>query len=243
MSKNRNRNLPSILLPWHKKLLMVALTLAISMLANTVYLLANRLADALNLRFFAAGETTLPELFQAMILTHTGLGLIVVTVFLIFAVSHLPKVWRRRHQSSIESGSLYVATGLILLVTGLFILTESASQDNRWAWWTHVICAGLAALGYAVHRLVSYSKPVKGSFAKDAIAVISVIVILLVAHGFTNHGIVRTQEAQLALGKELHNGPGAKSRVVSEFLDSKFVPLGFVPTASPFFPSAATTTT
>jgi len=241
--KKENRHLPSILPSGLKILLATALGLALFILANTLYLITNRVSDSLDWQFFAAGKTSLPHLFQVMILTHTGVGLLLVILFFAFAIVHLPKVWRRHHRSSVISGSLYVLAGLILLVTGLFILSEAASRDNRWAWWIHVACAALAPAGYIVHRLVSYAKPVKRNFFKYSIAVLAVTVILGVFHGFTNRGMVRTQEAQLALETGLHKGPGAKSRVVSEFLDSKFVPVGFVPPASPFFPSAATTTT
>lgn len=241
--KKESRKLPSILSSRLKILLAIALGFAIFMLANTLYLITNRLADSLDWQFFAAGKTSLPQFFQVMILTHTGVGLLLVILFLAFAIAHLPKVWRRHHRSSVISGTLYVLTGLILLVTGLFILSEAASRDNQWAWWAHVACAALAPAGYIVHRLVSYAKPVERNFFKYSIAVLAVTIILGVVHGFSNRGIVRTQEAQLALETGLHKGPGAKSRVVSEFLDSKFVPIGFVPPASPFFPSAATTTT
>ncbi|MFQ5677750.1 MAG: hypothetical protein ACE5G1_17810, partial [bacterium] len=243
MVKKTNRNLPSILAPWHRQFLMVALMLAIFMLANTVYLLINRTADALDWQVFAVGKTSLPQFFQAMILTHTGVGLLLVTIFLVFAVIHLPKVWRRHHRASVISGSFYVAAGLILLVTGLFILTEAASRDNRWAWWAHVICAALAPAGYVAHRLVSYTKPAKGNFLKYSVALFAISAFLVILHGFTNRDSMRTSEAQLAFDKGLHKGPGAKNRMIEKFAKTSVVPIGFVPPASPFFPSAATTTT
>ena len=72
-----------------------ALVMAIFMLANTLYLLLNRLADAFDWTFFAAGETSLPALFQAMILSHTGGGLLLVALMLGFGIGHLPKGWKR----------------------------------------------------------------------------------------------------------------------------------------------------
>ena len=240
---NPKRTLPSLLTPALRKLLAVSLVLAVFMLGNTGYLLLNRLADALDLKWLAAGETSLPHLFQAMILTHTGVGLVLVTLFLAFAVAHLPRVWRRRHSASILSGLAYVALGLLLLVTGLFILTEAASRDHRWAWWLHVIAAALAPLGYLAHRLVSYTRPSNGKFGKFFAAAGALTLVLLVWHGFTNTDIVRTQEAQTAFEQGLNTGPGAKGRVLEEFTDEAFVPVGFVPPESPFFPSPATTTT
>jgi tetratricopeptide (TPR) repeat protein len=236
------RILPSLLPPFLKRLLAVALVLAAFMLANTTYLLLNRLADALDWNFFAVGKTSLPKLFQAMVLTHTGVGLLLAALVFVFAISHLVKVWKRHHKSSVISGISLATIGVVLVVTGLFILTAAASRDNRWAWWAHVICAALVPTGYIIHRLVSYARPPKVAFGRFAIAVGCVLAILVIGHGFTHRDIVRTSEAQLAMEKGLNTGPGAKGRGVAKFTESLFVPAAFVPPASPFFPSSATTT-
>lgn len=235
--------LPSLLPRPLKWLLRTVLVLAGFMLANTLYLVANRLADLLDWRFFAAGETSLPRLFQAMILSHTGVGILLAVLFIAFAAAHLSKVWVRQHKSSVVSGLLFLTGGLSLLITGLFILTDAASQDNRWAWWAHVVCAALLPVGYIVHRLVSYARPHGQSFRQYFAVVGAAAVALMVAHGFTNRDIVRTQEAEIALQKGLYTGAGARERDIRAFSDSAFVPIGFVPPESPFFPSAATTTT
>ena len=234
--------LPTLLSPALRRLLAAALVLGVFMIANTSYLLVNRLADALDWNVFAVGETSLPSLFQAMVLTHTGIGLLLAALMLGFFVSHLPKVWKRYHKSSVASGVLYVAAGLVLVVTGLFILTAAASRDNRWAWWAHVACAAIVPLGYVAHRLVSYTRPPGKSFGRFFVAVAAVVLTLVVWHGFTNRGIVRTEEAQLALERGLSTGPGSKGRDVTSRAGNGFVPVGFVPPGSPFFPSAATTT-
>ena len=292
--------LPSLLPRGLRGLLAVALVLAAFMLANTAYLLINRLADGLGWEFFAVGETSLPKLFQAMVLTHTGVGLLLATLMLAFLAAHLPKVWKRRHRASVLSGILYAVAGLTLAVTGLFILTAAASRDHRWAWWAHVLCAALVAAGYVVHRLVSYARPPGTSFRRFGLAVAGGMAILVAAHGFTHRGIELTAEAQAAREGGLQSGAGSKSRDVGEFADSEYaaeytadanaygtgppdsaglpegtyradaadrpdgtaytddaglsaftggpivaggyVPPDFVPPESPFFPSAATTT-
>jgi tetratricopeptide (TPR) repeat protein len=235
--------LPSLLTPTLKGLLKVGLVLAAFMLANTVYLLCNRFADGLGWTFFAVGEISLPQLFQAMVLTHTGIGLILVPIMLFFAIAHLPKVWRRRHRTSIVSGVVFVTLGVTILVTGLFILTAAASRDNRWAWWAHVVCAALIPAGYIVHRLASYTRPASANFKKYALAVAAIVVVLIAGHSFTKRDVARTAEAQLAHEQGTYTGPGARARDVRQFADGAFVPAGYVPPGSPFFPSAATTTT
>ncbi|MFQ5708675.1 MAG: tetratricopeptide repeat protein [bacterium] len=234
--------LRSLLPPYVKKLLAIALVLSAFMLANTVYLLINRLADLVDWRYFAAGATSLPHLFQSMVLAHTGVGLLLVTLMLAFAVVHLPRVWVRHHKSSVVSGTFFVLFGLVLLITGLLILTDAASRDNRWAWWTHVLCAVLAPAGYLFHRMVSYTRPAKARVGKYFVAVAGVAVLLVLWHGLTNREIVPTQEAKTVLEKDSYKSPDAEGDGKAAVADDTFVPVGFVPPNSPFFPSAATTT-
>ena len=223
--------------------LRLAMACAAFMLANTLYLLLNRLADAMGWTFFATGETSLPQLFQAMVLSHTGVGLLVVILMFVFGFGHLPKVWKRYKRPSGITGIVYMVLGLILAVTGLFILTASASRENSWAWWIHVICASAAPVAYIFHRLRSRSNKPKTHLQRAfAGAVATLVVLLVVWHSFTNKDIVLTDEARLALQEGLNTGPGGKDRSVSDFTDSLFIPAGFVPPESPFFPSATTTT-
>ena len=223
--------------------LLIAVILTVFMLANTLYLVLNRFAGLADLEFFAAGKTSIPTLFQVMVLSHTGVGIIVVALMLVFGIMHLPRVWKMLHKTSVISGIGYLIIGLLLGITGLFILTSSASRENNWAWWTHVICAIGAPTGYIIHRLSSkYNHPSRLAFKKYGIAVFLLLFVLVVWHGLTNREIILTEEAKLSMEQGLHKGPGARERNVAEFSNDDFVPLGFVPPESPFFPSAATTT-
>ena len=223
--------------------LRIAMALAIFMLANTLYLLLNRLADAAGWSVFAVGETSLPHLFQVMVLSHTGVGLLVVSLMLAFGFGHLPKVWKRYKRPSGITGIVYMVLGIILAVTGLFILTASASRDNNWAWWIHVIAAAGAPVAYMLHRMRSRSNKPKPRLQRAfAGAVAGVLATLIVWHSFTNREIIVTEEAQLAMEQGLNTGPGARDRVIEAEADSIFIPAGFVPPESPFFPAATTTT-
>ena len=96
--------LRSILGAGQRRWLRFGLGVAVFMMANTLYLLANRLADGLGLEFFAVGENSLPQLFQAMVLTHTGVGLLLAAIMFGFLAAHLPTVWKRKHRASILTG-------------------------------------------------------------------------------------------------------------------------------------------
>ncbi|HUG41615.1 MAG TPA: tetratricopeptide repeat protein [Longimicrobiales bacterium] len=220
----------------------MALAVAAFVLANTLYLLLNRLADALDWEFFAVGETTLPAFFQAMVLTHTGAGLLLALLMAAFFLAHLPTVWKRKHRSSIVSGVLFVVVGGTLVVTGLFILSAAASEANRWAWWAHVAAAALVPIGYGLHRWVSYAGPSRGRLRRFAVAVAAVAVVLAGVHAFTRREAQLTPEARVARAAGLSTGPGARARDAADFHPGPFVPAGFVPPESPYFPSPATTT-
>lgn len=214
------------------------------MIANTLYLLVNRAADGLGWDFFAVGETSLPLLFQAMVLTHTGLGLLLAALALVFFSTHLSVVWKRRHRASIVSGVGFVAVGVALVVTGLFILTAAATRDHRWVWWIHLVCAALILVGYAVHRRVSYTRP-PAKRARQFLAAVGVgVVVLMAIHGLTRRDVRFTPESRAAMERGLGEGPGGKARDVARFAEEEdaFVARGFVPPESPFFPSPATTT-
>lgn len=240
--EDRRRSL-SLLTPRLRRLLAIAMTLAAFMVANTIYLLTNRLADAADWSFFADADTAIPKLFQAMVASHTGVGLTVTILLLAFGALHLPKVWKRRRRRVVASGVAFVSLGIVLAVTGLFILTAAASRNNAWAWWAHVACAALVPLLYGVHRGVSFVPVLRVDLRRFVVGAVGVWVALIIGHGFTNRGLALTEEARMAIELGRHHGPGARARIVADHLDAKFVPTGFVPPASPFFPSAATTTT
>ncbi|MFQ5691054.1 MAG: tetratricopeptide repeat protein [Gemmatimonadota bacterium] len=226
-----------------RALLAVALGLAAFMLANTAYLLVNRLAGALGWSSFTGGDTSLPELLQAMILTHTGIGLLLALFMLVFLGLHLPRVWKRRHRASIVSGLAYAVAGSGLVVTGLFILTEAASRDHRWVWWAHVISAALIPAGYVAHRIVSYTRPPTARYRRFVLAVAAGLALLLGLHGLTNRREDLTPEARAVLRTRLDSGSDDPTGDPSPYAADGFTPSGHVAALSPFFPSAATTAT
>ena len=222
----------------------MALALSVFMIANTLYLLTVRLADILEISLISAGKTYIPPVLQVMILSHTGVGILLVTLMLAFGFLHLARVWKMyRHKSGL-TGIGYMVVGLTLGITGLFILTAAASRENNWAWWLHVVCAVLAPAGYIMHRLSSKrNRPKDQSFKKFGYALFSLFAVMLMWHVFTKSDMAMTPEARMAKEKGMHKGPGGKDRDVRDYDQSEYTPIGFVPPESPFFPSAATTST
>src|SRR3990172_4284404 len=149
-----------------------ALVLSALLLANTLYLLVNRLASAVlpgvTAERYAEGAYTLSKLFQVMVLSHTGLGFLVVGLLLVFAVWHLPKVWRRHRRRTVVSGLFFLTAGLVVAITGPFIMYAAASREHGWVWWTHVVASAIVPAAYIVHRMFSYVPAQSRSFVRFA---------------------------------------------------------------------------
>ncbi|HEY3244123.1 MAG TPA: hypothetical protein VGM03_12325, partial [Phycisphaerae bacterium] len=246
----------SLLTRGQRAWLTLALVLSALLLANTLYLLVNRLATVLPgpiAAYFAQGEYTISKLFQTMVLSHTGLGIVVVALLMAFAVWHLPKVWRRHRPRTVASGLIFVTSGLVLAITGPFIMYAAATREHTWVWWTHVVAAVIVPAAYIVHRSVSYVRPPARAFTHYATLVAGVLLVMVIGHGFSNRGLQLTTEARAAQARGSYTGPSSKLRDLARFVpgshesprvqESGFVSVSFVPPTSVFFPSAATTTT
>ena len=219
------RKLPSLLTPGLRRLLWFFLAPALALLANTVYLVLVRVADVVGVPQVALNDNSLPVVFQAMVLSHTGLGILVVSLGLAFLIWHLPAVWKRRHRASVVSGISLGLAAVLLLVTGLYILTEAASRDNRGVWWLHVLVAVAGPAAFLVHRFTSYVESRRQSYVRSGSVVGGIVAVLIVFH-------VASPDFERPV-------PGHNVSVAAG--DGGFVPLGFVDPSHTFFPSPATT--
>ena len=229
---------PSRLSARQQRTLLVVVALGVFMVADTLYLLTNRLADALDFAYFAGTDISLPKFYQGMVLSHTGVGLVLVLVVLGFVAWHLPAVWRRSRKRAIYTGIATLVLALVLAISGLFILSAASNRGNPVAYWSHVAAAVLVPLFYLAHRRLSLWKPSARSYRVVPVAVVGLLALAVVLHGLTYSGEQYTQAAEQAFAAGKHTGPGSKARQVPDY-----APANFVPPASPFFPAATTTTT
>jgi hypothetical protein len=234
---------PSRLSALQQRTLLVVVALGVFMVADTLYLLANRLADVLDLGYFAVTDISLPKFYQGMVLSHTGIGLVLVALVLGFVVWHLPAVWRKSRKRAIYTGIVTVVLGLVLAVSGLFILSASSNRGNGLAYWGHVGAAALVPLFYLLHRRISLWKPSALSYRAVPGAIAALLGLAVVLHGLTYSGEQYTQAAEEAFAAGKQTGPGSRERNVADYALGGFVPANFVPVQSPFFPAATTTTT
>lgn len=226
------KRLRSLLGRHQRALLLGGLGLAGFMLANTLYLLFGRVAEAAGRAFSGSGET-LPWFFQGMVLAHTGVGVVLAVLMGAFFVWHLPTVWIRSASRNVGSGVLLLLISATLLVTGLFIVTAAASRANRWAWWLHVTCAAAVPIAYVLHRMVSAAPPERARIMGFGRAVFAAAGLLVVVHVATGGLPARGGSSDLIAG-----GAGAAASPPSS--ERPFDP-GFVSPTHGFFPSPAST--
>ena len=246
MSANQrdNNQEPSRLNAAQKRLLQVVVGMSVFMLADTLYLLINRLADTLRIGYFAVTETSLPKFYQGMVLSHTGVGLVLLVVAVGFVIWHLPAVWRRNKTQAIYTGALTLALSLVLGVTGLFILSAANSRENAWAFWAHMAAAAALPLFYLLHRRASLWKPSPRSYRVVPAAIGGLTLLAVAIHGLTYNREQYTAAAEQAFAAGTDQGPGSKQRQTDDQAKAVlgFVPANYVPFQSPFFPAATTTT-
>ena len=234
---------PSRLSTRQQRTLLAVVALGVFMVADTLYLLTNRLADALDFAYFAVTDISLPKFYQGMVLSHTGVGLVLVVLAMGFVAWHLPAVWRKSRKRAILTGIATLTLGIVLAISGLFILSAASNRGNPVAYWSHVAAAVLIPLFYLAHRRLSLWKPSARSYRIVPIAVVGLLALAVVLHGLSYSGEQYTQAAEQAFAAGKHTGPGSKAREVADFAPDEFVPANFVPAESPFFPAATTTTT
>lgn len=237
LNNNVKKKLPTILTPALKAIYNSTIVLAAFMLANSLYLLIYRLGENAGWTFFSSSPIYLSKLFQVMLLSHTGVGITLTIVMLVFVFAHFPKVLRRKHKSSIISGLIYIICGLILTVTGLFIFTKSASYNNQFAWWLHVFCGILVIFSHWLHRKVSYTRPEKTKMLKYLASTITITFLIVLGHAFEAHDVTFIRDT-------VHPDADGytKNKKTAEFKYNTHQSLkGIVSPQSPFFPSPATT--
>lgn len=238
-----NKLQPSRLNATQRRGVYAIVALGVFMIADTLYLLVNRLAEWQGMDYFAITEVSLPRFYQGMVLSHTGIGLLLVALCVGFVIWHLPAVWRKNRKRAIYTGIATLTLGIALAVTGLFILSAASNRGNPVAYWSHVVAAVLVPAFYLYHRRFSLWKPSALSYRVVPAATLAVLALAVLLHGISYDSEQYTDQAKKAFAEGKNTGPGSKLRDVKDYAEGDFVPANFVPAESPFFPAATTTTT
>jgi len=144
--------------------------------ANTLFLLARRYGFGCSLDAYELCSVSV--FYQASVLLHSLLGMLLVLAAVGFAVVHIPKnlsVARRRIQLPISGVSILVILG-ILLGSGLYFLFNAKTADMNWLYNTHMAVAAAIVLLYFGHRALARPRQARAAIAGGAVAVVAVAV-------------------------------------------------------------------
>jgi len=127
--------------------------LLFSLLAlNSAYLAAISLLEAFS------GEVHQNYFYLLMFLLHLALGLVIILPFLVFAVAHMRRAWRRPNRYAVRAGMGLLFTALVLLISGILLTRFSFFEINdpqvrRIGYWLHVISPLVVIWLFVLHRL------------------------------------------------------------------------------------------
>ena len=186
---------PSRLSTRQQRTLLAVVALGVFMVADTLYLLTNRLAEALNFDYFAVTDISLPKFYQVMVLSHTGVGW--GWWYWRWACGlALTGGVRKSRKRAIYTGIATLTLGIVLAISGQFILSAASNRGNPVAYWSHVAAAVLVPLFYLAHRRLSLWKPSARSYRVVPIAVVGLLALAVVLHGLSYSGEQYTQAAR-----------------------------------------------
>jgi len=180
------------------------------------------------------GGEQLPAFYQWVLLSHIAGGLLILLPLVLFVIAHARQMAGTRNVRVMVPGLLLTATGVLLAITGLTVMTQANSTAYRLVFRVHQVAALLVPALFLAHRFLSRRRP------SPRRAAIGLATVLLLFGG-------------LALGLRIAAGPAA-----SEERMVRIPPLGpahsgnpdpFVPFTPPalappdalFFPSPVTT--
>ncbi|KAA0255378.1 tetratricopeptide repeat protein [Acidobacteria bacterium ACD] len=133
-----------VLRPWQRRLYLAILTAVGLMAANSIYLVA---------------FTKISEFFMTMLLLHLVLGLCLVVPFVVFALSHAPRMLATvRNPRAKAAGVAVVLLATSCAVTGVFMALEGATLGNRPVYWLHVLSIPSALVAFVLHRRAAVHK-------------------------------------------------------------------------------------
>lgn len=231
----------SILSPSQRLLLRLVVAGGSLLVADALFLLLFRVAQSTER--FRLPPDTLPVFYQIMVLfLHTGLGLLLAPLALGFALWHLKRALARKHPSAVWTGLGLILLMLGLVISGVFIMYEANSRDNRYVYWAHIgLGVALPAI-YVLHRAVSAAPPLWSAVRRTFVAIAGAALLFLGVHVVT----VTDPDAGPLSGQVATVMPHVRPLQELKSPGDPFVPFaafGDVSRESRFFPSAATTAT
>ncbi len=147
-------------------------------------------------------ESVLPRFYQWSLVLHVVVGAAVLVPMAWFVAWHMHRALAMHNRRAVWTGVIVTAATVALLVTGLFILTQANSAENRWAFVSHQLLALVAPLGYAIHRWIAHHRPEKRSVLLGTAVPIALLGGFLAVHYATLPAVPPAPQAFVAKSPE-----------------------------------------
>ncbi len=144
---------------------------------------------------------SLSKFYQSMLLYHILGGIALMALVVVFVAMHLQTILSIPNRKAKMYGGALVAILALLTFSGLFILTEANSTQNRWIFYSHRIMAVVVVLAYIGHRWVSSSAPAMRKLAVGMGVLVVVFALLMGIHSANAQKTVASTEAT----EEIHD--------------------------------------
>jgi tetratricopeptide (TPR) repeat protein len=224
-----------MLTPLQRRLFLIAFVTGAFVVGNALYL-----AFAGHVLGIGRDPEVLPIVYQLMLVGHVIFGILAFAAATAFVAMHMPRMIRSPRHAARWAGIGLAALWLVLLVSGLFILSEANSRENAWIFVSHQAAAVLLLVAYLIHRTLSRDPPRMHSVVRIGAALIGGIFVLGIVH-FVETGRLHIAEAIAAPIAD----PAPTSATPDDIpaLLAPFRALGDPDRNSPLFPAKTTTST
>ncbi len=156
--------------------------------ANTLFLLARHYGFGCSINAYDLCSVSV--FYQASVLLHSLLGILLVLGLTGFISLHIPKSFKSAliRTKLLATGVTMLVTLAVLLWSGIYFLFNAKRADMDWLYYTHMVVAALIVLLYFGHRAIARSRHahrviVGGAVAMTAVAAVLIAVELGVAPG------------------------------------------------------------
>lgn len=192
-------NMPEVVGPQLRKLLVAVLVLFALLIVNSIYL------GAVSLLQWLQDASLEGPLYQSMFLAHLALGFTIALPAIIYAVLHLRRAIHRPNRLAIRLGLTLFAVVLLLigsgiaLTRGIPLLELQRSTARSIAYWLHVAAPVAACWLFVLHRLAG---PRIRWAAGGAIALVG-IVVGLAGVGLASPAAIETAHVEVDFSPSL----------------------------------------
>ena len=197
----------------------------------------------------------LPLTYQSMLIIHVVIGIIFFLLTLAFVLFHIKKVFRFKKNLMRISGAILITTIVILLISGLFILSEANSRENAWVFISHQVGAAIVVIIYLIHRIYSSDPPIRKKVAVGIMTIGLITMTVWVLHFIETKKVNIDAYSSDSKATDMQNvdpQPAEESSTLVATASSyqekvknliPFKAVGDPEIDSPFFPSKTTTAT